>query len=333
MEVRVNKDEVVNILESKLIKFGFNKEEAAPMAKVFMTNSLEGVYSHGVNRFGRFLDYVEAGVVEINAKPIVKSKSKGLEQWDGRRAAGILNAISGVRRAMDLSDKYGIGCLAIGNTNHWMRGGTYGRIAAKKGYVLIAWTNTIANLPAWGAKDCRLGNNPLVMAVPGKEPVVIDMAMSQYSYGKLEDLALKEEVLDHPGGFNKDGEQSFKPKEILAAERPIPIGLWKGAGLSLVLDLLASILSDGLSTAELSKQKIESGVSQVFICINPKDLSKSRSIAETVKLIINDYKESIPQDEYQKIVYPGERTGVIVKQNSEEGIPINIKVWEDILSR
>lgn len=333
MEIRVKKEEVMSVLERKLIKYGFSIKDASTMADVFMTNSLEGVYSHGINRFGRFLDYVDKGVVKIGAIPELKSSSNGLEQWDGKRGPGILNALAGVKKAMHLSDEHGIACVALGNTNHWMRGGTYGRIAAKEGYVFIGWTNTIANLPAWGAKDRRIGNNPLVMAVPGSKPVVIDMAMSQYSYGKLEDMALRGEKLNHPGGFDKEGNQSLDPKEILEAGRPLPIGLWKGAGLSLVLDLLATILSDGQSTAELSEQKIESGVSQVFICVNPNNLSRSRSMAETVSYIIDDYKKSIPQDDLQRIVYPGERTSLIVKNNLENGIPISGEIWDDILSR
>ena len=71
-------------------------------------------------------------------------------------------------RAMQLATVNGIGCVALANTNHWHRGGTYGWRAAKKGFAFICWTKTIDNMPAWGAKDARLGNNPLVFALPYK---------------------------------------------------------------------------------------------------------------------------------------------------------------------
>jgi 3-dehydro-L-gulonate 2-dehydrogenase len=325
--------EVVKVLESKLLEHGCVQRDASTMAEIFMSNSLEGVYSHGINRFGRFLDYVEKGVIKVAAQPSLKSSSKTLEQWDGMEGPGIMNALFGVDRAMKLSDEYGMGCVALGNTNHWMRGGTYGRIAAKKGYIFIGWTNTIANMPAWGAVDRRLGNNPLVMAVPGENPVVIDMAMSQYSYGKLEDLAMKGEKLDQFGGYDTEGNLSRDPKGILDSERPLPAGYWKGAGLSLMLDLLATILSDGLSTAELSEKNIEAAVSQVFICIKPQHLSRKRSIDQTISHIIDDYKRSIPTEESESIVFPGERTASIVARNERDGIPISSDVWQDILSR
>ena len=49
-----------------------------------------------------------------------------------------------------------------------MRGGTYGWQAAEAGMIGICFTNTIANMPPWGGIDPRLGNNPLVIAVPRK---------------------------------------------------------------------------------------------------------------------------------------------------------------------
>ena len=131
-------------------------------------------------------------------------------------------------------------------------------------------------MPAWGAKDAKLGNNPLVMALPYKdEAIVLDMAMSQYSYGSLELSAMKGETLSVYGGFDTEGNLTKDPSAILASNAPIPVGYWKGAGLSLLLDLLATILSGGLSTHELSKKEVEYSLSQVFIAIDISKLEKS----------------------------------------------------------
>ena len=59
-----------------------------------------------------------------------------------------------------------MGAIALANTNHWMRGGTYGWQAAEAGLFGICWTNTLANLPAWGTASPVLGNNPLVIGIP-----------------------------------------------------------------------------------------------------------------------------------------------------------------------
>lgn len=330
--LRINKDEIIKILVEKLLSRGFESAKAETIAATFTQSSLEGVYSHGINRFIRFINDIDAKLVDPSASPEIKSKFNGIQQWDGNGGPGILNAFLALEAVMALSDEFGLGCVALGNTNHWMRGGTYGRKAAQKGYVFIGWTNTIGNLPAWGAVDRRLGNNPLVMAVPGDEPVIIDMAMSQFSYGKMEDSVLKGDSLPLPGGYDKDGVLSDDPAKILEAGRPLPIGYWKGAGLSLLLDILACILSDGLSTSQISERNHESSVSQVFICIDTKKLTNKKGIGSTVKRIIEDYKASIPLSEKTRIVYPGERSLAIREENLSLGIPISKEVWDSILS-
>ena len=272
------------------------------------------------------------GFTKPNNIPSLKSKHAGIEQWDGNLGAGPLNAMYATDTAIKLSQQYGIGCVALSNTNHWMRGGAYGWHAAKKGFVFIGWTNTIANLPAWGAIDNRLGNNPLVLAVPyDDEAIVLDMAMSQYSFGSLHQAKMKEEKLLVDGGYDIAGQLTKDPSEIISSKRPLPIGYWKGAGLSLLLDILATILSGGLSTKEISKNEIETAVSQVFIAIDISKLNNHSSIPAMIENIIDDYHESATEDEKTTIMYPGERVLATRKNNIVNGIPVLKTIWEDIV--
>src|ERR1043165_3771146 len=128
---------------SILLQHGFEKERAEICAEVFTSNSIDGVYTHGVNRFYPFILSVKNGFTIPNNEPTLTHATAALEQWDGSLAPGIINAIKATDRAMQLAKTNGIGCAALAHTNHWMRGGYYGWQAAKAGYVLIAWTNTI----------------------------------------------------------------------------------------------------------------------------------------------------------------------------------------------
>ena len=321
-----------NRFEEILGKNGFANKRAKELAEVFTANSIDGVYTHGVNRFSRFIEYSQKGFVKKDADPECMYRFGGIEQWDGHLAPGISNAIVATSRAMQLADENGIGCVALANTNHWMRGGTYGWQAARQGYVFIGWTNTIANMPAWGAKDARLGNNPLVMALPyQQDAIVLDMAMSQYSFGAMELSAMKNEKLAAIGGFDNNGNLTHDPVAILASRRPVPIGYWKGAGLSLLLDILAAVLAGGLSTHAISRREAEYGLSQVFIAINPKQLPHYSSLPLIIDNIISDYKQSALQDNNSSVTYPGERVLQTRKRNLEKGIPVVQKVWDEIL--
>jgi 3-dehydro-L-gulonate 2-dehydrogenase len=329
--IKVTFKEMKSEFNRILLQHHFTETKADKCAEIFAINSLEGIYSHGVYRFPRFVSYLQKGFINVDAEPEMIHSMGALEQWDGHLGPGPLNAEIGANRAMKIADKNGIGCVAIGNTNHWMRGGTYGWQAAKKGYVFISWTNTEKNMPAWGAKNSQLGNNPLVFAVPYKdEAIVLDFAMTQFSYGKMEATKLEGKQLPFAGGFNKNNELTTNPGDVLETMLGLPIGYWKGAGLSLLLDILATILSAGLSTHKLSELEAEYGVSQVFIAIDIKKLSNFPLIENTISGIIDDLKKSIPMKENNEIRYPGERVVQTRNENLKNGIPVNKKAWEDI---
>ncbi len=330
--IRVPYPDMQSQFKRILVKHGLSAEKAEKCAGIFSDNSLEGIYSHGVYRFPRFVDYIKKGYVDVNAKPEIIHAAGVLEQWKGNLAPGPLNAEFCTKRAMEMAEKNGMGCVAIAETNHWMRGGTYGWQAAREGFVFIGWTNTEANMPAWGAKDRRLGNNPLVFAVPyGKEAIVLDFAMTQFSYGKMEAAQLEGKKMPFPGGFNNAGELTDDPAAILESWRALPIGYWKGAGLSLLLDILAAILSAGDSTHQLSKREAEYGVSQVFIAIDIKKLSNFPGIETAISEIITDLKGSVPDGPVAAIRYPGEQILLTRKDNLKNGIPVNKDVWDEII--
>ena len=133
-----------------------------------------------------------------------------------------------------------------------MRGGTYGWQAADAGVIGICWTNTLANLPPWGASVPALGNNPLIIAVPRPAGhVVLDMAMSQFSYGALATYRRSGQLLPVDGGFDAEGHLTRDPAAIEASQRPLPIGYWKGSGLAMMLDMIAALLSGGLATHQI----------------------------------------------------------------------------------
>jgi 3-dehydro-L-gulonate 2-dehydrogenase len=317
---------------SILLKNGLSPAAAAECAAVFTQSSADGVYTHGVNRFPRFVEYIQKGWVNKTAVPGLKNKFNGMEQWDGNLGAGILNASFATAQSMQLATEFGIGCVALANTHHWMRGGSYGWQAANAGFVFIGWTNTIANMPAWNARDAKLGNNPLVIAMPYKnEAIVLDMAMSQYSYGALELAHLKNEQLPVPGGFDKAGNLSQIPNDIIETGLVLPTGYWKGAGLSLLLDILAAVFSGGAAVHEITKKEAEFSLSQVFISIDISKLGNSAAIINTVEQIIADYKNSVPANAANNILYPGERVLATRKRNTENGIPVIKKIWQTIL--
>ena len=329
--MKLSFDELKDLFKDKLVKYNFTNDKAEILSEIFTDNSLSGVESHGINRFPRFIQCVVNGSVKVDKSPTKINSFGAFEKWNGNYGAGPLNALQMTNRGIELAKQYGIGCVALQNSNHWMRPGYFGWHAADKGFILICWTNTIPNLPPWGAKDATTGNNPLVIGIPKKGGnVVIDMAMSQFSYGTMLNFDREGKKLPFPGGFDSEGKLTDNPGEIISSQRSLPIGYWKGASLSLTLDILASLLSGGRATKDLSVSEGEMGPSQIFIVINPTLFSNESANDNLINEILSYFKSAETIDENTKIYYPGEIALNKKKKNIKEGIDLDDKIFQRV---
>ena len=327
--MRVPFEELCRVLQSILVETGFETRRAELCARLFADASRDGVHSHGLNRFPRFIETIKNGIVDIHATPELMGSHGAMEQWDGRRGVGNLNAHASMSRAISLARSHGVGCVALRNTNHWMRGGNYGWQAVEARMIGICWTNTMPNLPPWGAREPRLGNNPLVIGVPRtKGHVVLDMAMSQFSYGTLEAYRTRGEQLPVIGGFDLKGEFTCDPGEIESSRRPLPIGFWKGSGLAMMLDIVATLLTQGTATHQITPDVLqETKLSQVFIAF---DLPSGDNDALADR-IVESVKTAAPAGK-ETARYPGERTAEVRAENTEKGIPVDPSLWQQVLA-
>ncbi len=321
-------------LAGVLCKLGFSAERAQTCARLFTETTCDGVYSHGVNRFARFVAMIGNGCIDVHAEPRRLGGFGALERWDGLKGPGNLNAQTSMARAMELSREHGLGCVALANTNHWMRGGTYGWQAAEAGLIGVCWTNTMPNLPPWGGVEPCIGNNPLIIAVPRPGGhVVLDMAMSQFSYGALESYRMRGELLPVDGGFDADGNLTRDPGAIEQTQRPLPVGYWKGSGLSMVLDMVAATMSLGNATHQLvADPLLETRISQMFLAMNPAALADGAQAAAIAGEIVASVHRCRPEEAGREVRYPGEKTLQIRAENRKLGLPIDAAIWAQILA-
>ena len=321
------------VLHKLFRKHQFSEEKARFLAWTYTESTLHGVNSHGINWVPLFIQCIEKGIVNIDAEAEKIASFGMIERWDGNLGPGIINATKCMHRAIDLARQHGMGLVALRNTNHWMRPGTYGRQAADAGCIGICFTNTQPNMPPWGGKDSRIGNNPLVIAIPRKEGhIVLDMAMSQFAFGKIKQYKLEGKKLPFPGGWDSDDNLSDDPEAILQKERGLPIGYWKGSALSMVLDMLATMLSAGDSTGKIGQRKYETGISQVFICIYPEITGDTQLQQKLLQEIIDYTHDVEPMKSGDKVYYPGERAMATREKNMKEGMPVIDEVWQQIMS-
>lgn len=320
-------------VKKALANAGLSEEQAETCALVHCQSSADGVESHGLNRVPRFVDYIRKGWVNLEGRPELVGCKGAVENYDGHMGIGILNALFCADRTIELAKAHGIGCVALRNTTHWMRGGTYAWRMADAGYAGICWTNTESCMPLWGSDEPSVGNNPFCVAIPReKGAVVLDMAMSQYSYGKLGVYRLSGKQLPYAGGFDTEGNLTSDPGAIEKSHRMLPMGYWKGSGMALVLDLAAAMLANGCTGSDMDDLGRGNCTSccQVFIAFDPYLFGTKEEIQRKADKRVERASESHPARAGDHVYYPGERAMSSRERSMEKGVAADEQIWRQV---
>ena len=109
--LRIKYDDMVNEFKRILVSRGFTEKNAVDAATVFAQNSLDGIYSHGINRFPRVVEYLDKGEINPDVVATCEMSMGAIERWEGHRGFGPLNAKQAMDRACELAKQYGIGMV------------------------------------------------------------------------------------------------------------------------------------------------------------------------------------------------------------------------------
>ena len=101
--------------------------------------------------------------------------------------------------------------------------------------------------------------------------------------------------------------------------------------MALVLDLLAALLSGGLTTREIGIQGgDEYGLSQVFVAIDLRRQEGSAAADAVIASVLDDLHASHAIDPASPVRYPGEGMLKTREENDRLGIPVDDPIWEEI---
>ena len=160
---------------------------------------------------------------------------------------------------------------------------------------------------------------------------MVDMSMSMFSYGMLEVNRLAGRELPVDGGFDDEGNLTREPGVIEKNRRILPMGYWKGSGLSIVLDMIATLLSNGSSVAEVTQDNSdEYGVSQIFIAIEVDRLIDGPTRDAKLQRIMDFITNAERSDKNVSIRLPGHEFTRLQEENRRNGITVDDSVWAKI---
>ena len=224
---------------------GVPEDDARIVADSLLEANLRGVDTHGVTRLlGIYIKRLRAGIINTDGRIEVERESPSTVLVDGRNCLGAVVAHKTMRLCLEKAALAGSCWAGIHNSNHCGALAYWSIMATGRDMIGLAFTNGPSSMAPWGGAEAYLSTNPISVAVPAgvEPPIVLDMATSTVSRGRIILAASRGEQI--PPGWAVD--QQGRPTQDAAEGVKgfvMPLGGYKGYGLSLIVDILSGVLT------------------------------------------------------------------------------------------
>ena len=321
--VVVSAEKLRRFVRDVFVRMGMSETHATTVAEVVVWANLRGVDSHGVTRVPRYVEWIEAGVV--NPRPDIKiaTETAASVLIDADRAAGPVAMCAAMEAAARKARDAGIGLALVRATTHTAALGYYTQAAAREGMAAVALAGSIPNMVYHGASAAGVSTSPISIAVPGgsRGPVVLDMATGIVALGRLAQARRGGQPIPEGWALDSEGRPTTDPHQ---AEIPLPMAGPKGSGLALMIELLTSvlvsnpILADTVGRPARGRRHRQNGLA---LALDVSRYGDSAAFGREVDRLVTALK-ALPHDAGVEILMPGERGARTFEQRSRDGIPV-----------
>jgi LDH2 family malate/lactate/ureidoglycolate dehydrogenase len=183
------------------------------------------------------------------------------------------------------------------------------------------------HLPPWGSTENLLGTNPIAIAVPAEEepPIVLDMAPTVAAFGKVRLKMQRGEEMPVGWMIGRDGKPLTDPKR---AEQGLllPIGDYKGYGLSLMAGLLAGTLNQaafGRDVVDFVKEQGKAAnTGHAIVAVSVEAFAPVAAFKRQVDAAIRAMRGAQRLPGVERIWLPGEQSHLKRQDRAKNGIPM-----------
>lgn len=329
------------------LSMGCTDQHATLATNVLTKSDLRGIDSHGV---ARLIGYVRLWEKErINSRPDIKvvHETPTTATVDGDAGLGLVVAPFAMEVAMQKAELYGSGWVAVKNSNHFGIAAYHAMQAVERNMIGLAMTNASPLVAPTFSKERMLGTNPICYAFPAGDcpPIVIDMATSAAANGKLEIAQRNNEDLPEGWVQDKEGNPTINAHGLKEGGSLLPLGTdrahgsHKGFGLSSAVDILSAVLSGAnygpwappfVSFLEPAQNAPGQGLGHFVGAMRVDGFRSIENYKKDIDKWISRFKNAAPIHENQKVIIPGEPEYKAEQINTKHGIPVNIRVLEDL---
>jgi len=316
---------------------------AADVAEVLLASDRRGIASHGTARLPVYIALVDAGVMDVVARPTLVRSKAAIALFDANNGWGHHASRVAVDAAINGARESGTFTAVIRHSNHYGIAGWYSMRAAAAGLIGISLTNTSPVVAPTRARDALIGTNPIAMAAPaGRHGAFsLDMATSTVPGGRIEVALRRGETLQPGWALDTDGRPTTDAAAGEAgALQPLggteETGGYKGYGLSLMVDILTGVLGGSMVAPLIvplfSDEHGPSDLGQAFITIDPAAIDDPGAFEARLEHEL-DLLTAAPTgpDAPGRVLFAGEPEAEAEMRSAERGVVIDQKHHDSLV--
>ena len=324
--------------------YGFSEEESTRITDVLLDADLCGIESHGIQRLIRYHKEVTGGYVKVNAKPQVVKDVPLAATIEGNDAMGQILSVMAMEMAMEKAKKYGVGMVAVRNSNHYGIAGYYTRMAAEAGLIGVCMTNTEAIMVPTFGREAMLGTNPIAFSMPAQPiPFTFDAATTVVPRGKLEVYVKRGNGLPLGWALDENGHDSDDADRVLkniigkTGGGILPLGGsgeltsgYKGYGFAMLCEIATAILSGGTTSNYIYKTPGRSNIAHCFIALDYGMFGDKAEIEANLSKFLQEVRDSDKAEGQERIYIHGEKEAEAHDRVKHEGVYLNEKTYAEM---
>jgi (2R)-3-sulfolactate dehydrogenase (NADP+) len=318
--------EAESLVARALVRCRTSEVNAAVVARALVAAEADGLKGHGLSRVPTYAAQAKNGKVDGFATPSVERRRPGAAVVDAANGFAFPAIEAAVALLPEMARTAGVACAAIHRSHHCGAAGHPVERLAERGLVAMMLANTPAAIAPWGAAKPVFGTNPIAFAypLPGRPPVVVDLALSKTARGNILAARQKGERIPEGWALDADGKPTTDPDAALAGTM-LPLGDAKGTALVLMVELLAAGLTGANFAADASSFLDDKGpppgTGQLIVAFDPAAFGGS---GEHVARLI----ESIEAQAGARL--PGARRIALRRKAASEGLQLGDTLLKDI---
>jgi LDH2 family malate/lactate/ureidoglycolate dehydrogenase len=327
-DTRIPPQRLAAFVDRAFVAAGLPAADAEILADLMVEADLRGSDTHGVIRLPLYVRRIRAGGIKANPDIRVVSDRPSAALIDGDNGMGHLVVRRATALAIEKAKATGIGWVGARMSNHAGPAALYVTMPLAHDMIgLYFAVGSNNHLPPWGGSESLLGTNPMAVAVPAMEepPIVLDMAPTVAAYGKVRLKAARGEPMPVGWMIDRDGKPLTDPKRADEGYL-LPIGDYKGSGLSLIIGILAGALNRAALGRDVIDFVKETGratnTGQAVAALAVEAFMPPAEFKRAVDRVIRDIRNSRRLPGVERIWLPGEQSHAKLLDRRANGVPM-----------